>query len=175
MKKNRNGYTGSGTRASGDLLGYFILHNMVSVFFFFLITISMGIYVGQDVTLGYVISSEFWELTVFRIFPISVLSSIAGRITAFYGVKGYYKFMDRNRKVKRVMKRWSEMNQKINRMGIKFLITALITSFFFSTGVVVLLSYMVFDETTLLPLVVIYSGLKVGVFFFVRWVVGSKM
>ena len=175
MRENKRDYIISSERASGDLLGYFILHNMISVFFFFVFTISVGIYVGQDITLGYVVSSEFWELTVFRIFPLSVISSIVGRVTAFYVIKGYYKYVDRNRRVKRVMKRWSEMNKGINRMGIKFLITALITSFFYSTGVIMLLTYMVFDETTLLPLVLIYSVLKFSTFFFVRWLVGSKM
>lgn len=175
MRENRRDYIISSERASGEMGVYFILHNMISVFFFFVFTINMGIYVGQDITLGYAISSEFWELTVFRIFPLSVISSIVGRVTAFYGIKGYYKYADRKKKVKRVMKRWSEMNSKINRMGIRFLITALITSFFYSTGVIMLLTYMVFDETTLLPLVLIYSVLKIGTFFFVRWLVGSKM
>lgn len=60
-------------------------------------------------------------------------------------------------------------------MGIKFLITALIISFFYSMGIITLLSYMVFDEITLLPLIIIYSGLKIGTYFFVRWLVGSKL
>jgi len=175
MRKNKNEYTGNSERASGDLLCYFILHNMISVFYFFVITVYMGIYVGQELVLGYIFSREFLELTVFEIFPLSVISSVFGRITAFYGTKGYYKYMDRNRKVKRSMKRWSELNKGINRMGIKFLITALITSFFYSMGVITLLSYMVFDETSLLSLIVIYSVLKFGTFLFVRWLVGSKL
>lgn len=182
MKKDGSS-VGSSVRASGDLWGYFLLHNMLSIFLFFVVSISLGIYTEYDMLieyswtqiLEYVISSEFWELTVFRIFPISVICSIAGRIIAFYSVKGYYKYVDRNREVKRAMKRWSEMNSKINQMGIRFFITALITSFFYSVGLVALLSFLVFDETTLLPLIVIYSLLRFGTFYFVRWFVGSKM
>jgi len=167
--------TGGSERASGDLLVYFILHNMISVFFFFVFTVSMGIYVEQSLTLGYVFSKEFLELTTFQIFPISVISSIIGRITAFYAIKAGYAYDDRKRRIKRSMKRWSELNEGINKMGLKFLITALITSFFYSLGIVALLSYLVFDETTLLPLIIIYSGLKISTYFFVRWLVGSKL
>lgn len=183
MRKDGSNATESSERVSGDLVGYFLLHNLISVFFFFVVTIALGIYTEQNVLFGYnwtqiieyVISSEFWELTVFQIFPISILTSIFGRITAFLSIKGYIKYRDRNLKVKRATKRWSELNQKINRMGIKFIITALITSFFYTVGIVSLLSQFVFDEITLLPLIVVYSVLKVGTHFFVRWLVGSKL
>lgn len=105
MKKDKNNYAKSSERASGDLFGYFLLHNIISVFFFFVFTVSMGVYVEQTMTFGYIFSREFLELTVFQIFPISVISSIMGRITAFYSIKIYYKYVDRNRKVKRSMKR----------------------------------------------------------------------
>jgi len=175
MQEGRRDYVESGERASGDLFGYFLLHNLISVWFFFVFTIGLGIYIERDVTFGYVISSAFWELTIFQIFPISVISSILGRITAFYGVKGCYKYMDRNRKVKRTMKRWSEMNRGINRMGLRFLITALLTSFVYSIGMIIMLSYAVFDETTLLPLMIVYFSLKILIYFSVRWLVGSKL
>lgn len=174
MQEGRRHYVESGERASGDLFGYFLLHNLISVWFFFVFTIGLGIYTERDMTFVYLISSEFWELTLFQIFPISVFSSVLGRITAFYSIKGYYKYRDRKTKIKRTTKRWSEMNRKINRMGLRFLITALLTSFVYSIGMITMLSYAVFDETTLLPLMVIYFGLKVGIYLFVRWFVGSK-
>ncbi len=175
MQEGRRAYLESSERASGDLFGYFLLHNMISVFFFFVFTIGLGIYTERDMTFVYVISSEFWELTIFQIFPLSVISSILGRIIAFYSIKGYYKYMDRKKKVKRTTKRWSEMNTKINRMGLRFLITALLTSFIYSVGMITMLSYAVFDETTLLPLVVIYFCLKIGIYLFSRWFVKSKL
>jgi len=174
MQEGRRDYVESGERASGDLFGYFLLHNLISVWFFFVFTIGLGIYTERDVTFVYFFSSEFWELTIFQIFPISVISSILGRITAFYGVKGCYKYMDRNRKVKKPTKRWSEMNRGINRMGLRFLITALLTSFIYSLGIIILLSYSIFNEATLLPLMLIYFSLKVTIYLFVRWFVGSK-
>ncbi len=174
MQEGRSAYVESSERASGDLFGYFLLHNLISVAFFFCFTMCLGIYTERDMTFGYFISSEFWELTIFQIFPLSLISSILGRITAFFGIKGYYKYRDRKKKIKRTTKRWSEMNVKINRMGLRFLITALLTSFIYSVGMITMLSYAVFDETTLLPLMVIYFGLKIGIYLSVRWFVGSK-
>ena len=174
MQEGRN-VVETSERASGDLFGYFLLHNLISVLFFFVFTIGLGVYTEQDFIFVYFISSEFWELTIFQIFPLSVFSSILGRITAFYSIKGYYKYRDRKTKVRRATKRWSEMNRGINRMGLQFLITALLTSFVYSVGMVTMLSYAVFDETTLLPLMVIYFGLKVGIYLFVRWFVKSKL
>jgi len=175
MQEGRRNYIESSERASGDLFGYFLLHNLISVLFFFWFTMSLGVYIERDFTFVHAISSEFWELTIFQIFPLSVISSILGRVTAFYSIKGYYKYKDRKKKIKRTTKRWSEMNTKINRMGLRFLITALLTSFVYSVGMITMLSYAVFDETTLLPLVLIYFGLKVGIYLFVRWFVKSKL
>lgn len=175
MQEGRRSYLESSERASGDLFGYFLLHNLISVLFFFWFTMSLGIYVERDFMFGYFISSEFWELTIFQIFPLSVISSLLGRVTAFYSIKGYYKYIERKTKIKRTTKRWSEMNRKINRMGLRFLITALLTSFIYSVGMITMLSYAIFDETTLLPLMVIYFGLKVGIYLSVRWFVGSKL
>ena len=185
MRDKRRDYRrhGKSERASGDLLWYFITHNLISVTFFFLFSMSMGVYIEQGKVFGYtwiqvleyVFSKEFLELTVFQIFPLSVVSSILGRITAFYLLRGYYAYRDRKSKMKRAMKRWSELNKGINRMGIKFLITALITSFIYSLGIISMLSYAIFDENTLLPLIVIYTSLKIGTYFFVRWLCGSKL
>jgi len=156
-------------RASGDLLLYFITHNLISILFFFIFTISMGVYVGQLLTFGYIFTIEFLELTLFQIFPISIISSIMGRITAFYVMRAYHNYYKN-----RATKKWSELNKGINKIGLRFLITALITSFSYSIGIIAILSYAIFNEVTLLPLIIVYSGLKIGVYFFVRWLVGSK-
>lgn len=183
MQEGQRVYTEKSERVSGDLLSYFLAHNIISVLFFFVFTIAMGIYARQEdlygfswiQVIGYLISIEFWELTVFQIFPISIISSIIGRITAFYSIKGYYRYKDRKQRTRRTTKRWSELNRGINRMGLKFLITSLITSFIYSIGVITMLSYAIFDENTLLPLIVVYSVLKIGIHFLVRWLVGSKL
>ena len=157
-------------RASGDLLLYFIAHNLISVLFFFTLTMSLGIYIGREMSFELIFSIEFLELTLFQIFPLSILSSILGRIGAFYTMRAYHNYYKN-----RATKRWSELNKGINKIGLKFVITALITSFFYAIGVIVILSNLVFDETTLLPLMLIYFILKITTYFVVRWLVGSKL
>lgn len=158
------------SRASGDLLFYFITHNVISVIFFFLLTVRFEVYMGKEQLIGFIFQKEFWELTIFQVFPISVISSLIGRITAFYIMKGYHKYHK-----KRATKRWSELNKGINRMGIQFIITTLITSLIFSLGLVSILQFTVFNEETLLTLIIIYIGIKIGTYFFVRWLVRAKL
>ena len=168
-RRRKRSYLEGSERTSGDLLSYFILHNIISVLFFFMLTLGFGIYKTQNLTWAFILSSEFWELTIFNIFPLFVLSAIIGRITAYYIVKGY------NTWKKTASKRWSELNKGINKIGIRFLITALFTAFFYSLSVISMLQFVVFDEDTLLTFILIYSGLKIATFYFVRWLVGSKL
>ena len=182
MREGERNYTKKGERISGDLFWYFVFHNVVSVLYFFGFTLALGVYTERGSILGntwtqtliYLLSSEFWQLTIFQIFPLSVISSVLGRITAFYSIKGYIRWRDRKEASRRTSKRWSELNRGINRMGLRFLITAMITSFVYSIGMISYLSYVVFDENALLPLMVVYFGLKVVIYLFVRWFVGSK-
>ena len=168
-------------RASGDKLAYFFLHNIISAVFFLITTFCMGVYVNKDYLLDYnwmeilfyVTRKEFWELSIFQIFPVMILTSILGRIGAFYGIKGYYTYRDRKLKTRRATKKWSEFNKGINRFGIRFVITALIASFIYTCGIVALLSNVLFNETLLLPLLVAYMFLKIGTYFLVRYTVGK--
>lgn len=183
MKKSRYEDSEKGERTSGDLLAYFMFHNLVSLVFFFVTTLVLQIYVMKDdiygytwiQVIGYLISAEFWELTVFKVFPISIICSVLGRITAYYIIKLYVRYRDRKLKTRRTTKRWGELNRGINRMGVKFIITSFIASFIFTIGVVSVLSYAFFDEVTLLPLMLMYALVKLGTFFFVRWFVGKKL
>ena len=175
MREGERNYTEKGERISGDLFGYFMAHNLISMLFFFAFTIGLGIYgIKQELTFAYFISSGFWQLTIFQVFPCILISGIIGRITAFYSIKGYVRWGDRKGKSRRTTKRWSELNRGINRMGLRFLITALITSIIYTAISISLLSYMIFDEKALLPLMVTYFGIKTAIYLGVRWFVGSK-
>ncbi len=104
-----------------------------------------------------------------------ILTSIIGRISAFYCIKLYYRYKGRKKGVIKSTKKWSEMNQGINRIGFRFLITALLASFIYTCGIVALLSNVMFNETLLLPLLVVYTGLKIGTYFFVRYITGRYL
>lgn len=179
MKKEIDKYQGTKKpeRASGDQISYFLLHNITSSIIFIIITISVGVYIGYSTFLGYgwleiigyVFSVEYLSL-VFVIFGYAILSGIFGRILSFYIIKLYHKYYRR-----RSTKRWSEYNSGINRMGIRWMLAALITSLFYTIGIIAILSQAIFNEITLLPLMIIYFGLKIFIYLIVRWVTGSKL
>ncbi len=171
----RKSYSEKSERASGDLLTYFIIHNLVSVFFFFLLTLYFEIYIGADRLIGFVFQKEFWELAIFQVFPICVISSFIGRITAYYTLKGYHNYRNRKRAIKRTPKRWSELNTEINRIGLAFFISVLVTSIIFSLGLISVLQFAVFNEQTFLTLIIIYAGVKIGTFYFVKYIVGARL
>ncbi len=172
-KKSRRPYSRKkkkAKRVTGDALLYFCLHNLISVFFFFLFTVRLDVYDGMDVPIAFLFTSEFWEMVIFQILLLSIVSSSIGRATAFFIMKGYFKYG-----AKKAMKRWSELNTGINNFSlIIFLLTALITSIVYSLGIVMILQDRIFSDNSLLTLIFTYILFKTGVFFFVRWLVGSK-
>ncbi|MFX1569822.1 MAG: hypothetical protein ACFFCV_15830 [Promethearchaeota archaeon] len=169
MRENRKS-----ERASGDQFWYFCIHNLISIFIFFFATTSLKIYSGNKVLLSEIFSREFSELVLLKVFPILILSSIGGRIIALIAINGFIKVKDRNKRVKRTSKKWSEYNKGINKLGLVFILTALITSIIYSLGLVGILQYAIFNENTLLTLIAVYIGLKIGTFYLVRWFIGSK-
>ena len=171
----RKEYSEKSERASGDLLTYFIIHNSVSVLFFFIFTLYFGIYIGADRLIGFVLQKEFWELAIFQVFPICVISSLIGRIIAFYALKGYHNYRNRKRSIKRTPKKWSELNTGINKLDLTFFISALFTSFIFSLGLISILQFAMFNEKTLLSLIVIYVGVKIGIHYSAQYIVGAKL
>lgn len=167
-------------RVSGDLLNYFVLHNVYSSLLFFLITFCVGIYAQQlevyDLggweLVSYIISSKFLEMAIQTTF-ILFLCCVIGRIGAYYSIKAYLEYRDRKQQVIRATKRWSEYNQKINRMGFKWFISTIFTAIIYCLGAITILSIMLFNEKTLLPLLMVYVFVKIGVHFFTKWLIGK--
>lgn len=172
---NIHNRTNKGVRASGDILNYFILHNIISVIWFFGFTVGFDIYRPHNISFWLLFTAEFWTLVIFQIFPIFIVSGVIGRVTAYGLIKAYYWYENRKRTINRAVKGWSELNEGINKMGIRFIITALITSFIYSFGIMTILQYVIFNEDTILGFIIIYIGVKIGVFFLVRYLVSAKL
>lgn len=175
MRESRERVGGKSERVGGDALTYFIVHNSFSIFLFFVVTLYFGIYAGKEQLIGFVFQKEFWELTLFQIFPISVLCSLLGRIGSYYIINSYIRYKNKKRTIKKSTKRWGELNEGINRLGLVFIISALITSFIYSLGLVAILQFVVFNEESFFALISIYVILKIGTHVFVRWFVGTKL
>ncbi|KKN04918.1 hypothetical protein LCGC14_1092580 [marine sediment metagenome] len=173
LNKNKNHERSRSKRAeriSGDLYLYFILHTIFSILVFFIFTVGLFkiyIYEIKEITIGFLFGADFWEL-VFQIFAMYIISSIMGRIAGYYAIKGYCK------RKKKAMKRWGELNSGINKVGLVFISSALLTSFLYSLGIIAILQDRIFDENSFLTLLGTYILLKLGVLFFVRWIVGAK-
>lgn len=166
-------------RVTGDALLYFCLHNLISVMFFFFFTVSFKVYEGKDIIISYVFTLDFWEMVIFQVLLFSIISSAIGRISAFLIMKAYFKYRakktTKTTKTTKTMKRWSELNRGINRFVLSiFLLTAFITSLLYSLGLVAILQDRIFNETSLLSLILTYILFKTGLFFLIRWVVRSK-
>ena len=175
MRKNRERVGGKSERVGGDALTYFIAHNSISIFLFFVVTLYLEIYAGKEQLIGFIFQREFWELTLFQIFPISVLCSLLGRIGAYYIINWSIEYKNKKRSIKKSTKRWGELNEGINRLGLVFVISALITSLIYSLGLVAILQFVVFNEESFFALISIYVIFKIGTHVFVRWLVGTKL
>lgn len=158
-------------RVTGDALLYFILHNLISVAFFFFFTIRGQIYEGKNITLGNMISLYFWKDVVFRVLLFSIVSCIIGRISAFLIMRLYFLYG-----TKKSFKRWSEINRGLNNFILSvFLITSLMSSLIYSMGIILILQYRIFNRDTLLTLMATYILVKTGMYFFVRWILRAKI
>ena len=158
-------------RINGDLLLYFCLHTIFSVLFFFILTVGVfKIYINkiEDVTFGFIFSEDFWGL-VFKIFGMYIISTIIGRGTAYYIINAYFK-----KQKGKAMKRWGELNSRINKIGLVLIISAFLTSVFYAVGIIIILQDKIFNENSLLTLIATYILFKLGVYFAVRWFVGAK-
>ena len=185
MQTSRRNYSGKPRkkqkteRVTGDALSYFILHNLISVGFFFLFTVGLEVYEISNIEIGELFTleffREFWSMVIFDVFCFSVVSSIIGRSSAFLLIRGYFSVRNKKRKKQKTMKRWTELNSGINKFNlVVFLVTAFLTSIVFSIGIIATLNYKIFDESSLLTLVVIYSMFKIGIYFVVKYITKAR-
>ena len=173
--KSQNQQITTATRVTGDAVVYFILHNLISVFFFFLFTIRLEVYDATIMTFSDIFTLEFWGLVIIEVFFLSVVSGIIGRVGAYLSIKTYFYFRNQKRTKKKIMKRWGELHSGINEFNlIIFVLTSFITSLVYSLGVIAVLQNKIFDEESLLTLIGIYVMVKIGIYFLVRWIAKSK-
>lgn len=159
---------GSSQRVVGDSIWYFCFHNLVSVSLFFIFTLSWGLYGEKNSNIGYIFSTDFWLLFL-QIFAISLISGIIARISVFIIMRAYYRWQGKS------MKRWGEISSGMNKIGLTFLLSTLLTALVFCLGLIAILQDRIFDEKTLLTLMFSYLIIKLGIFFIIRLLTEVKM
>lgn len=157
-------------RVKADNILYFFLHNILSVFLFFIISIQFNLYnLETNDSFSILISGDFW-IVVFEIFIFSIISGIISRIVVFFGLRIYFYYY-RNK----VMKTWTSLNKGWNKISIAFFISSFITAILYVIGFLQILQNSIFSEATLLTLIGAYAILKVSVFIIVRTITEIKL
>lgn len=148
-------------RVEGEILIYALFHNTLSGLLFILITTSMGIYELRVDNISILLTSQFLSM-IFTIFVVSLITGIIGRFFAFFTLKFIFSYCNKP------MKKFGEINRGINKIGMVFLVSTLITSFLFALGIIAILENMIYDKTTILTLFATYLIIKITVFMTVK-------
>ena len=148
-------------RVEGENLYYFALHNMISGSLFLIITALSGIWEIRQTNILNLFTSEFIEL-VLVLFAIYLLTGITGRITAFFLMKYLLKANDK------VMKKFWDANKGINKIGMVWLLSILLSSLIFAFGIIALLQNAIYDENTFFTLIGTYLIVRLIVYLFFK-------
>lgn len=155
-------------RVEGEILWYLVFYNTISGLLFILITNSMGIYELKEDSISIILTSDFLFL-IFAIFVVSLITSIVGRIIAFFTLKFIFNRYNKN------MKRFGEINKGMNKIGMVYLVSTLITALLFALGAVAILENLIYDKTTVLTLFATYLILKITVYILVKLFFNFKL
>ena len=148
-------------RVEGEILWYLLFYNTISGLLFILITTSLGIYDLSEDTISIIITSEFLNL-IFIIFIVSLITSIVGRFIAFFTLKFIFSYYNKP------MKRFGELQKGVNKIGMVYLVSTLISSVLFAFGAIAILENMIYDKPTIFTLFATYLILKMTIFVIVK-------
>ena len=153
-------------RVSGDNIMYLFIHNIISVFVFFILTIQYGLYdIEKNDSVASFLSLHFWGL-VLIVFLYGVIAGLLGRLLAFILLRTYYYYVK-----KKSMKRFRGLNRGLSKINIGFFLASLFTAIFYMIGFLGILQIELFKEANLLTLMGAYVILKLIVLISVKLLV----
>jgi len=159
-KKNR------AERVSGDNILYLFIHNIFSVFIFFILTISYGLYdIEKNDSVASFLSLSFWGL-VGIVFLYGVIAGLMGRLLAFILLRTYFYYVK-----KKSMKKFKSLNRGLSKINISFFLASLFTAIFYMIGFLGIIQIELFKEASLLTLIGAYIILKLIVLISVKLLV----
>ena len=164
--RNRRRYR---ERVTGEGIWYFLVHNMISIVLFFMLTIGFSLYGKKDSNIAFLFDIEYWKL-VLIIFGILLMSGVMARILAYVFLWLFFKYAR-----KRIMRKFGDLNTGINKISFPFLITSLIAAVIYSLGVVLILQQAIFSQQTFWTLVMTYIIIKITIFLIVKLVTQFKL
>ena len=150
--------------ARGDLWLYFALHNIISVGIFYFLTIRYAI--GPYFNLFDILTTDF--LSNFGlVLMFSLFAAVSGRVVAFLLLKFViFKYVVKDTQVRR----WRDLNVKINKMDGAWLIAMVFSAIAFMIGATILIHYVFFSnyENDVLTLMLSYAIVKIVIVIYVR-------
>ncbi len=155
-------------RAEGDKTVYYILHSFFTVLFFVVIGIYFDFFIIKTTLVVDLFTGDFFMSFIY-IFIASIGSNLVARYFAYKMLQGIYKHS--------ATKNFWELNSTgINKIGIRYILATMITSFIFCIGAVVILQEKIFGTTEedIISFIIIYLSLKIGVYIYTKLTVEAK-
>ncbi len=140
---------------------YFIVHNIISMTFFFLTAYGIGLFDKQSETISDLFTNyylPYFSTVFFLLLCYGVLSRF---ITYFLIFVPWYKYVYKDRV--RPLGFW-ELNVGINKLSLGFVIASLISAFFFTVGSLYIIQKSFFKSHSFYALVGAYLIMKIITF-----------
>jgi len=149
---------------------YFLLHNILSIAFFFLLVGWLKLFEIDAVNITYLITSDFWSRIVIGIMICMIISDFGGKYLGFLIMK--YVVLS---KTKKSIKSWLELNSGINDFSfLIYFLYMVMTSLLYPIIIVgIITSYELTRAYNIL--VLIYIGLKIGLYLLSRWIIKANL
>ena len=156
-------------KASGDDKIYFILHNLLSMGFFFYAGLQMSLFERQSFNLLDIISFSFLQF-IGIVIGLTILFGILSRFLVYgvFWVINYYNNEKKKGTKITTIKSFTNMNQGINEFTTySYIKTVIYSSIFFCIGAVVIIQVKIFNSDSLWSLIGAYLIVKLVVYLWV--------
>lgn len=149
-------------KASGEERWFFVLHNLISMGFFFLVAYRLRLFSKQSYSLLDIISFDFLGF-IGIVIGLTILLAIFSRVLAYGIFYVSYKYA-----LKKSIKSYWSMNKGINEMtSYPYFIGVILSSILFAIGFVTLVQLKLFREQNMVTLIFAYLLIKIGVYVYI--------
>jgi len=161
-KEKKIRFRGRKGRYNGDRYYYMILHNIISMFLFFWLAISMGLFGKKTQIIQELFRIEFVELFIY-VFALTIFTGLIAR-----GISYVILYLLIVKWRKQDMKKIGEINYGIDAINFNYIISSLLASLLFSIGALVILQDVIFNSNSIISLFLSYGIMKSGVYLLVK-------
>jgi len=146
---------------TGDKYGYFFWHSLLTGGMFLVFVWFTGLYnITRYNTFDVFFNMDFWTLVII-VFLFTMICGYVSRVIVYRLMKWFYSdFLARKTKHIRTIKSWDEINTGVNSLGMSWILTSIISTVIFLTGMVMLIQTKIFDNTSIGTVVLTYILVK---------------